>query len=150
MGLLSITRLVLFLGALQEYDINYNETFALATKMTYVWVLIVLVATRVWPLYQLDVKNTFSQSDLQEEVYIKPPLGLAHLPQHVCHLHHAIYGLKQVSRAWFEKFNCVVLFLASLFIPSVHNYAMFIHLSPCGHTILLYVDGRWLGTYSIY
>ena len=27
----------------------------------------------------------------------------------VCHLHHAIYGLKKSPRAWFKKFNQIIL-----------------------------------------
>lgn len=86
----------------------------------------------------LKVKTAFFHGDLHKEVYINPPLGLHHHPQHVCRLYRAIYGLKQAFCAWFENFIFVVLTSGS--IQSVHDHAMFIHLSPRGLTILLYVN----------
>lgn len=48
--------------------------------MTFVQVLNSLAMTRECPLYQLDVKNTFSHGDLNEEVYMEPPQGLPQPP----------------------------------------------------------------------
>lgn len=59
-------------GFTQGYDIG-NEIFAPIIKMTSVPILIALVVTRDWPLYQLDVKNVFLHENLQEEVYIETP-----------------------------------------------------------------------------
>ena len=52
-----------------------------------------------WPLYQIDVKNAFLNGDLQEKVYMQPPLGYTHSSRQVCHLRRALYGLKQAPRA---------------------------------------------------
>ena len=48
----------------------------------------------------MDVKNTFLNGDLQEEVHTHPFLYLSHIKEQVCH--RAIHGLKQASRAWFN------------------------------------------------
>ena len=53
-------------------------------------------------------------------------------------LHRALYGLKQAPRAWFERFVSVIM--AAGFSPSSHDPALFVHISPCGRTLLLYVD----------
>ena len=40
------------------------------TQLSSVKTLIVVSATRKWPLFQMDVKNVFLNGDLSEEVYI--------------------------------------------------------------------------------
>ena len=57
-------------GFSQEYNIDYEETFAPVTKMTTVCTLIAIAAVRPWPLFQLDVKNAFLNGHLNEEVYM--------------------------------------------------------------------------------
>jgi Reverse transcriptase (RNA-dependent DNA polymerase) len=53
-----------------------------------------------WPLFQMDVRNTFLQGDL-EEVFMGIPPGLVESSDSglVCRLKKAIYGLKQSPRA---------------------------------------------------
>lgn len=65
--------------------------------------MLALVASRKWPLFQLDVNNKFLHEDLSEEVYMKVPPGVPHEPHHVCQLRNSLYGLKQASPKWFEK-----------------------------------------------
>ena len=42
----------------------------------------------------MDVKNTFLNGDLIDEVYMVPPPSFNHNPGEVCKLHKALYGLK--------------------------------------------------------
>jgi len=52
-------------------------------------------------VYQMDVKSTFLNSDLEEEVYIEQLDGFQ-LSDHgdiICKLKKALYGLKQAPRA---------------------------------------------------
>lgn len=55
----------------QRYGINYQDTFASIAKINTICILISIVANRDWPLQQFDVKNTFLDGDLEEEVYME-------------------------------------------------------------------------------
>ena len=55
----------------------------------------------------MDVKSTFLNGDLKEEVYIEQPEGfdLAEGKEFVFKLKKALYGLKQAPRAWYAKLD---------------------------------------------
>ena len=94
---------------------------------------------RHWQLFQMDVKNSFLNGDLAEEVYMHPPPGYEHPPHKVCRLRRALYGLKQAPRAWFAKFSCVVA--QQGFVPSAYDSNLFLLRTGAGTIlILLYVD----------
>jgi hypothetical protein len=59
----------------------------------------------------MDVKSTFLNSVIQEEVYVRPPLGFENLRYHdrVYKLSKALYGLKQVPRAWYARLKTFLL-----------------------------------------
>ncbi|GJR13613.1 gag-pol polyprotein [Tanacetum coccineum] len=59
-------------------------------------------AHKSFPIYQMDVKMTFLNGPLKEEVYVAQPdrfVDLDH-PEKVYLLRKALYGLKQALRAW--------------------------------------------------
>ncbi|RDX85863.1 hypothetical protein CR513_32881, partial [Mucuna pruriens] len=58
---------LIVLGNKQEYELDYDETFAPIAKMTTVHTLLALVASQSWPLHQMNVKNAFLHGDLKEE-----------------------------------------------------------------------------------
>ena len=62
--------------------------------------MMALVAHYSLELYQMDVKTTFLNGDLEEEVYMDQPEGFSMEgeSQMVCKLKKSIYGLKQASR----------------------------------------------------
>ncbi|GKV37573.1 hypothetical protein SLEP1_g45591 [Rubroshorea leprosula] len=87
----------------------------------------------------MDVKNAFLNGDLEEEVYMKPLAGLHHLPNKVCRLRRALYGLKQSPRAWYAKFSATVSEFG--FTSSPHDTSLFIRKTARGMVLLLlYVD----------
>jgi hypothetical protein len=76
--------------------------------MTYVQLLLSIVAIPHWFLHQLDIKNVFLHGDLVEEVYIEQPPGFIALGESyniVCRLQRSLYGVKQSPRAWFDNYS---------------------------------------------
>nr|GEV71674.1 hypothetical protein [Tanacetum cinerariifolium] len=55
-------------------------------------------------VFQMDVKTSFVNGILKEEVYVGQPLGFVskQYPDHVYALDKALYGLKQAPRAWYD------------------------------------------------
>jgi hypothetical protein len=54
-------------------------------------------------VYQMEVKSSFLNGELEEEVYIERPKGfqLSKNEDYVCMLKKALYGLKQAPRTWY-------------------------------------------------
>jgi hypothetical protein len=69
--------------------------------------IINLEASMSWRLLQMDVKTTFLNGEIEEEVYIEHPDGfLTHEREsHVCRLKKSLYGLKHEPRVWYEKID---------------------------------------------
>jgi hypothetical protein len=55
-------------------------------------------------VYQMDVKSTFLNGELEEEVYMEQLEGflLSEKEDYVCRLKKSLYGLKNPSRAWYS------------------------------------------------
>ena len=84
----------------QRYGLDYDETFCPIVRLESLRTLIVLSTQQGLELHHVDVHTAFLNGTLQEEVYMKQPIGYEkeekeHL---VCRLKKSIYGLKQSSR----------------------------------------------------
>jgi hypothetical protein len=57
----------------------------------------------------MDVKSTFLNGYLSEEVYMEQPEGfkLSDNPDLVCKLKKSLYGLKQAPRAWYHRLGYI-------------------------------------------
>jgi hypothetical protein len=89
-------------GFKQRHEIDYGDTFSPMIKAATIRVVLSLAVSRGWCLRQLDVQNTFLHGILEEEVFMRHPLGYEDRskPHHV-----ALYGLKQALRAWYSKLS---------------------------------------------
>ena len=123
----------------QEYEIDYEETFTPVARISSVRALLAVAVASKWDLFQMDVKNAFFNGDPSEEVYMQPPPGLSVESNKVCHIRRALYGLKQVPRAWFAKFSFTIFRLGSTASP--YDFALFLRRTDKGTILLLlYVD----------
>lgn len=64
--------------------VDYQATYALITKVNLIRVLLSLTASLKQLLQQLDVKNTFSNGDLEGQVFMDVSLGFEN-----------VYGIKK-------------------------------------------------------
>ncbi|KAM2881342.1 hypothetical protein COP2_014434 [Malus domestica] len=69
--------------------------------------LIALAAKKGWKLHQLDVKSTFLNGVIKDEVFVEQPQGFTsqEFPDKVYKLMKALYGLKQTPRAWYNEID---------------------------------------------
>ena len=59
----------------QKEGIDYEETFTPVARYFSIWTIISLVAEMGWRVYQMDVKTSFLNEVIEEEVYIERPEG---------------------------------------------------------------------------
>ena len=80
----------------KKEGIDYDETFAPISRYTTIRTIISLATVFAWKLHQMDVKTTFINGKIDEEVYIEQPEGfVTHGDKsHVCKQRKALYGLK--------------------------------------------------------
>ncbi|GLJ14289.1 hypothetical protein SUGI_0230070 [Cryptomeria japonica] len=62
-------------GFSQKEGIDYEETFAPVARDTSIRTILVIVVAIGWKLHQKDVKTTFLNGVIEEEVYIEQPKG---------------------------------------------------------------------------
>nr|GEV01179.1 retrovirus-related Pol polyprotein from transposon TNT 1-94 [Tanacetum cinerariifolium] len=92
-------------GYQQKEGIDFEESFAPVARIEAIRIFIANAASKNMTIYHMDVKTTFLNSELKEEVYVSQPEGFVdsdHLT-HVYRLKKALYGLKQAPRAWTES-----------------------------------------------
>ncbi|GKC45349.1 retrovirus-related pol polyprotein from transposon TNT 1-94 [Tanacetum coccineum] len=92
-------------GYSQEEGIAYDETFAPVARMEAIKIFLAFATYMNFKVYQMDVKSSFLNGKLKEEVYVKQPPGFksSKFLDYVCKLDKALYGLKQAPRAWMTK-----------------------------------------------
>jgi hypothetical protein len=94
-------------GFTQEEGIDYEETFSPVARYTSIRIIISLASILGWKLHQMDVKTTFLNGKIEQEVFVEKPDGcvLHNKGTHVCKLRKALYGLKQVPRVWYDMID---------------------------------------------
>ncbi|GKB92181.1 retrovirus-related pol polyprotein from transposon TNT 1-94 [Tanacetum coccineum] len=98
-------------GYHQEEGIDFKESFASVTRIEAIRIFIANAASKNRIIYQMDVKTTFLNGKLKEEVYVSQPKGFVDPkhPTHVYRLKKALYGLKQAPLAWNDTLSWFLL-----------------------------------------
>ncbi|GJQ99732.1 zinc finger, CCHC-type containing protein [Tanacetum coccineum] len=129
-------------GFRQKEGIDYFDTYAPVARITTIRLLLALAAIHNLVIHQMDVKTTFLNGDLEEEVYMKQPEGFV-MPgnEHkVCKLVKSLYGLKQAPKQWHQKFDEVVL--SSGFLLNQYDKCVYHKFDSSGKGVIicLYID----------
>nr|GEW28736.1 hypothetical protein [Tanacetum cinerariifolium] len=110
-----------------EEGLNFEESFAPVSRLEAVRIFIAYAAHKSFPIYQMDVKTTFLNGPLKEEVYVAQPNGFIEPdhPEKVYFLRKALYGLKQAPRVSYDE-------LSKFLISKGFTKGLQIHQSPRG------------------
>nr|GEV39518.1 hypothetical protein [Tanacetum cinerariifolium] len=94
-------------GYRKEEGINFEESFALVACIEAIRIFITNVASKNMTIYQMDVKTTFLNGELKEEVYVSHPEGFVDPdhPTHVYRLKKSLYGLKHAPWEWYDTIS---------------------------------------------
>ena len=94
-----------------EEGIDYDKKISPVVRLEAIRLLLAFASFMDFKLYQMDVKSTFLNGFIEEEVYVKQPPGFENFnfPNHVFKLSKALYGLKQAPRAWYERLSNFLL-----------------------------------------
>ena len=84
----------------QKEGEDYFDTFSPVARMTTIRVLLSLAASHGLLVHQMDVKTTFLNGELEEEIYMDQPDGFVIEGQKglVCKLFKSLYDLKQAPK----------------------------------------------------
>ncbi|KAH9322868.1 hypothetical protein KI387_017507 [Taxus chinensis] len=94
-------------GYAQVEGVDFEETFAPIARLEAIKIFLAFTVFKNFKVYQMDVKSSFLNGNLEEEVYIEQPEGflLSENEDYVCRLKKTLYGLKQAPRAWYSRLD---------------------------------------------
>jgi hypothetical protein len=92
-------------------------------------------------VHQMDVKTTFLNGELEEEIYMDQPDGFVVKDEErkVCKLLKSLYGLKQAPKQWHEKFDRTLTFVGFV-VNEADKCVYYRHGGGEGVMLCLYVD----------
>jgi hypothetical protein len=94
-------------GYTQKEGEDFFDTYSPVARLTTIRTLIAIAASYGPIIRQMDVKTTFLNEELDDEIYMDQPEGFVADGQEnkVCRLLKSLYGLKQAPKQWHEKFD---------------------------------------------
>jgi hypothetical protein len=94
-------------GYTQKEGEDSFDTYSPVVRLTTIRVLLFLASSHGLLVRQMDVKTTFLNGELEKEIYMDQSDGFVAKGQEgkVCKLLKSLYGLKQASKQWYEKFD---------------------------------------------
>ena len=62
-------------GYTQKKRIDYEETFLPVAMLKSIWILLAVTTSPDYEIWQMDVKTTFLNGSLEEDIYMQQPEG---------------------------------------------------------------------------
>ena len=109
----------------QVRGVDFEEVFSPVARAESIRIIVAIAAQFKWKLHHLDVKSTFLNGYIDEDIYVNQPEGFIKRGKenYVLKLRKALYGLRQAPRAWNNK---LVETLKSMgFIRSINDQAVY-------------------------
>ena len=90
--------------------VDYEETFSPVAMLKSIRILLSITTFYDYEIWQMDVKTTFLNSNLEKSIYMAQLEGFIEQDheQKVCKLKRSIYGLKKASRSWNIRFDTAI------------------------------------------
>jgi hypothetical protein len=128
-------------GYTQKEGEDFFDTYSLVARLNTIHVLLSLAASHGLLIHQIDIKKTFLNGELEEEIYMPQPDGFIVKGQvdKVCKLLKSLYGLEQAPKQWHEKFD-VTLISADFSVNEADRCVYCCHGGGQGVILCLYVD----------
>ena len=94
-------------GYAQVEGIYFEEMFSPMAGLGAIRIFLAYPSFKAFKVYQMDVKSSFLNGDLEKEVYIEQLEGfqLSKGKVYVCKLRKYLYGMKQDPRAWYARLD---------------------------------------------
>ena len=98
-------------GYRQKEGLDYFDTYSPVTRIPSIRILMALAAVHDLKIHQMDVKTTFLNGELEEEIYMEQPKGfmIPDKEKKVYRLVKSLYGLKQAPKQWHVKLDQTML-----------------------------------------
>ncbi len=123
----------------QDFKVTFSPVMCMDSLQT----LLVIATVQDLEIGQMDIKGTYLNGDLKEEIYIWQPKGFDDQSGRVCcHLIHTLYGLKQSGQEWNSRFNTFLTKnLKYQRLPVDHCHCVYIQNQNDGYNIIaIWVD----------
>ena len=83
----------------QKEGLDYFDTYSPVIRITSIQILIVIAVLHNLDIHQMDVKTTFLNGELNEEIYMEQPEGFIVKGQNIkCVIVKSLYGVKQAPK----------------------------------------------------
>jgi hypothetical protein len=94
-------------GYAQVEGWDFDETFAPVAILKAIKICLAYACHKNFKVYYMDVKSTFLNGYIEEEVYVEQPeeFSLTYNHEYVCKLKKELYGLKQAPQAWYYRLD---------------------------------------------
>lgn len=88
-------------GFSQVQGVDFTKTFAPTATFAALRMIVTLAAMLAWPTFEFNVTTAYLHSDMDEDVWVRPPPGFGR-GQKVMKCLKALYGTKQAGRCWWK------------------------------------------------
>jgi hypothetical protein len=128
-----------------RHGLDFQKTFVHVVKWSTICCLVSIVAQHGWEILHMDVKSTFFNDQIKEDVFVRQAHGfiVPSLEHKVCTLKRTLYGLCQSPQGWHERIN-VFLQKTNLILYLVDPSQYIFQKYGLIFTLAIYVDDLML------